>query len=196
MSCPCTSRAVSTSAALSATSLFHTAPFSRKMFPNIICKAFLSDHLCCDTCREQPFCNGQTTRPMCQYLYPVKRYIWWNTSVLETVILSLPSSPRSFHLLPLTPVRLRYAGLSYPHIAMAPAVGYCTGAGKLLGSLMSWGRDGGLSTDSSATTVEITWISFTIPRVPPFPSLPPSLYFVSVDKSLNGAFKKTTVAKH
>lgn len=58
------------------------------------------------------------------------------------------------------------------------------------------GQAGGLSTDSTATTVEITRIPFAVPRVPPFPSLPPSLYFASVDKSLNAAFKKTTVANH
>lgn len=71
---------------------------------------------------------------------------------------------------------------------------YCTGAGKLLGTLMSWGRDGGLSTDSNAPTVETTWIKFAILKVPPFPSLPPLWYFVPVDNSLNAAFNKTTVA--
>lgn len=57
---------------------------------------------------------------------------------------------------PLSPLRLEYTDLSYPYIAMVPTGDYCTRAGKLLGSLMSWGRDGGLSTDSSSTTVKIT----------------------------------------
>lgn len=196
MSCPCTSKAVSTSAALSATSSFTLLLFPEKRFLTLSAKR--SSQI---TSLVTPAGNSHfaMARPPGQC---ANIYIQWSGTSDETHQCLRQSSCLCHHLpgpstsSPLTPVRLRYAGLSYPHIAMAPAVGYCTGAGKLLGSLMSWGRDGGLSTDSSATTVEIAWMSFAIPRVPPFPSLPPSLYFVSVDKSLNAAFKKTTVAKH
>lgn len=120
-------------------------------------------------------------------------YIYWNGTPDETHR-CLRRSYGPCHHLPLACPQWGWVTLTslIPALPWLPL--WVTLQGQANYCVMSRSRDGGLSTDSSATTVEITSISFAIPRVPPF--LLPSLYFVSVDKSLNAAFKKTTVANH
>lgn len=136
--------------------LCHTAPFAHKTFPSISCKAFPQMSTLVIPAGSSHF----TVATPPGHLADIQ--ICWNGTCDETHQ-CLKQLYCPCHHLPAPSMECSLAPnkagecwpLSFLH-CHGFHVDYCTGAGKLLGSLMSWGRDGGLSIDSNAPTVEIT----------------------------------------
>lgn len=142
---PCTSRAMSTSATLSAMS----------------CVTLLLSHLKSPLALSAERSPQLTSAVTNSHFIRARRpgqlayiSIYWNSESDETfqclrqsfcfrpdpAITPTSCSPHGPVLSLLPPARLGFTGLSQPHIAVALTVDYLKGPGKLLGSLMCWGR--------------------------------------------------------
>lgn len=130
--------------------LFLAAPFTRTVFPSFVCSISLGSPQETAISWWPEDQASLLIITLTQTVNVVKHLSAWSIALWQVGLVSPPVLPRLPCQVSVTSFlpSLRSAGLSCPQVSVAVSGGYLREADILLGNLIYWGRNGGLSTGS------------------------------------------------